>query len=149
MFDKLYFEEDFPKPLKRGHWGLGDYSFLKKISTRKVVDKSFYFIITSGMHPPYRVPEDEKNALFGDENVDAYLNAASYFDNGLKELYFKAPDDSLFIIYGDHNVPELDAFDTPVLLTYKGDKILTINGEKETGFNGTVYFINSLFDGRN
>ena len=52
----------------------------------------------------------------------------------------------LRIIYGDHNVPELNAFDTPLILSYKGDNELHIMGEKQNGFNGTIYFINSLFE---
>ena len=83
------------------------------------------------------------------DDVNAYLKAVSFLDNGLNELYISAPEDSLFIIYGDHNVPDIKAFDTPVLLFYKGNQNLIIKGDKTEGFTGTPYYINSLFDERN
>ena len=99
------------------------------------------------MHPPYStVPESFKTDI-GNEKM-RYMNAAKALDDGLNELYKSAQDDSLFIIYGDHNVPDLKFFDTPLILYYKGNNELTINGEKKEGFKGTIYFINSLFDER-
>ncbi len=149
-FDEIYFEENFPNNTPKGEWGIGDYSLLKFVSSLKLKEKSFLFIITSGMHPPYEIPE-EKNSkkIQSREDINSYLKAVSFLDKGLKELYEKAPDDSLFILYGDHNVPDIKAFDTPVLLFYKGNQNLIIKGEKEEGFNQTTYFINSLFDERN
>lgn len=147
FFDKVYFEEHFSTKIKRGEWGISDYTLLKETSLLSVNDKSFYFIITAGMHPPYDIPEQQNTTLKSD--IDRYLNAAFFLDNGLKELYLSAPDDSLFIIYGDHNIPDIKAFDTPVLFSYKGNQNLIINGEKEDGFKGTIYFVNSLFDERN
>ncbi|MBQ8250512.1 MAG: sulfatase-like hydrolase/transferase [Alphaproteobacteria bacterium] len=149
-FDEIYFEENFPNNTPKGEWGIGDYSLLKFVSSLKLKEKSFLFIITSGMHPPYEIPE-EKNSkkIQSREDINSYLKAVSFLDDGLKELYLSSPDDSLFIIYGDHNIPDIKAFDTPVLLFYKGNQNLIIKGEKEEGFNQTTYFINSLFDERN
>lgn len=147
-FDRIYFEEDFSNNIPKSEWGIGDYSLLKILSSLNSKDKEFYFVITAGMHPPYIVPEEE-NQKKTSNNIKSYLNAVSFLDKGLKELYEKAPDDSLFILYGDHNVPDIKAFDTPVLLFYKGNQNLIIKGEKEEGFNQTTYFINSLFDERN
>ena len=150
MFDKIYFQENFSKHIPTGEWGIGDYSLLKTISSLKETEKTFYFIITSGMHPPYEIPEEKntQQSLLRDD-VNAYLKAVSFLDNGLNELYISAPEDSLFIIYGDHNVPDIKAFDTPVLLFYKGNQNLIIKGDKKEGFDGTLYYINSLFDERN
>lgn len=148
-YDDVFFLENFSKNIATGEWGIGDYSLLKAIPLIKLTSKNFYFIITSGMHPPYNVPEDKQENNTSRTDINSYLNAALFLDNGLKELYQKAPDDSLFIVYGDHNVPDIKAFDTPVLITYKGKKELNIFGEKEKGFKGTIYFINSLFDERN
>ncbi len=147
-FDKVLFQENFDPTLKRGDWGLGDFTFLKEISKNLDKENAFYFIITSGMHPPYEVfdVEDisEKNQIYSP--VSKYLNAALGLDFGIKELYFNAPDDSLFLIYGDHNVPNLKAYDTPFILLYKGEKLLKLNKEKQTGFKETIRFVNSLFE---
>ncbi len=147
-FDTVIFEDAFDKDIKRYQWGVDDIELLKKVGKfNKDEQKTFHFIITAGMHTPYEeLPEKykEKNNTL----EEAYLNASKVFDIGLKELYLSAPNDSLFIIYGDHNVPELNAFDTPLVFHYKGDKNLIITGEKKEGFKETVYFVNSLFDER-
>lgn len=141
-FDAVYFEENFSKNIERNAWGIDDYNFFKIISSHKEDENKFYFIVTSGMHPPYNVNENIPNQ----SSFDAYLSSVKILDDGIKYLYEHAENDSLFIIYGDHNVPDLNAFDTPLLLIYKGDKNLKINGEKKDGFNGTIYYINSLFN---
>lgn len=143
-FDFMYFEEDFPKQINRFLWGISDKDLLSFVAER-VKEKSFTFIITAGMHPPYDISDKRKAPIKNPQTEeDFYMNSVNSFDKGLSILYDKAPQDSLFIVYGDHNVPTLDAMDTPLIIFYKGNKKLDFSQSKTQGFEGTVYFINSL-----
>lgn len=142
-FDKIIFEENFLSNVKRFEWGVDDFELMKKSAniTQKN-KKTFQFIITNGMHPPYKSKNNKYYTK--DKTLNNYLNASNLLDEGLEFLYNNAPNDSLFIIYGDHSVKEINAFDTPVIFYYKGDKNFKIKNYKKEGFNETVYFINSL-----
>ena len=146
-FDDIFFEEDFNPDIPRYMWGVDDIVLLKKsFELTQGKEKTFSFIITTGMHTPSTsIPEEFKiKSKYSHE--EAYLNASKVFDFAFEKLYTSALDDSLFIIYADHYAPMIDSKDTPVLIIYKGNDNLNIIGEKKEDFNGTVTFINSLFE---
>lgn len=146
-FDKVYFMEDFDASIPRGEWGVSDIDVFKKaLQSVNPSQKNFSFIITAGMHPPYT----SQNELYKNPSSDRekYLNAAYELDKGLKLFYEQIPTDSLIVLYGDHNVPDVGGLDTPLMILYKGDNKPQILGEKKSGFTESIYFINSLFENR-
>lgn len=147
-FDRLIFEPDFDSTLPRGEWGVDDEELLKKaLQITSPHQKTFQFIITAGMHPPYTVSTEKSLPDFQPvTELDNYLNSAYVLDKGLKTLYTYAPQDSLFIVYGDHNVPDIEALHTPVCVFYKGNQRPLLSPIKKDGFEGTLYYINSLFE---
>lgn len=149
-FDKILFESDFSVQTPRWEWGIDDNSLLNKAAElTSLNNKTFMFIITAGMHPPYESPSNVVLPLLNPQNeLENYLNSSYVLDRGLKALYQQAPEDSFFIVYGDHNVPDIQAFDTPVFMFYKGEKAPLFPATKKDGFQNTVYDINSLFEGK-
>lgn len=149
-FQKLYFMEDYPADWVRGEWGVSDGKMLQLAALQTPRhQKTFDFIITTNMHPPFFSHPDERYPYPTARTVrENYMNAAFELDLGLKNFYEALPNDSFVILYGDHNAPDADALDTPLILFYKGneaDKPI-IHGKKPTGFSGTIDFVNSLFD---
>ncbi len=146
-FEVVLFNENFPADVARTAWGVDDKTVLERAAELAgSADKTFVFVITAGMHPPYTVPE--KTAVLwpkATHDVENYLNAAYVLDNGLKSLYDKAPNDSLFIVYGDHNSPDVGGMDTPFVVYYKGDNPPTIP-MKQPGFDETIRYMQSILD---
>lgn len=149
-FQKLYFMEDFPMNWPRSDWGISDAKMLEFAAQKtKANQKTFSFIITANMHPPFLSNVNKTYPYPQPKSIrEKYFNAAYELDLGLKNFYNALPDDSLVIIYGDHNVPDISAVDTPLILFYKGNEKEKpiITGEKTTGFSGTIDFVNSLFE---
>ncbi len=146
-FDKTVFLEDFPAQIKRGMWGISDVNVLKGgLILNKKYPKTFTFIITAAMHPPYQSNLTNKPYPNPMTEQESYLNAAAELDIALSVFNQHLPDDSLVILYGDHNAPDVDALDTPVIMWYKGEKPFTVFGKKELGFIKTIEYINSIFD---
>lgn len=147
-FDKLVFESDFKDNVPRTKWGVNDQALLQKaaqLTSRN--QKTFHFIITTGMHPPYDVPFGMGLPKFYPvTKLDNYLNSSYVLDNGLENLYTLAPEDSLFIIYGDHNVPDINALHTPVFIFYKGNRPPLFPVVEKDGFEEMIYYVNSLFE---
>lgn len=146
-FQKYYFMEDYPSEWPRGKWGVSDSDMLRFAAAQTAPNKkTFAFIITANMHPPFLANANKSYPYpQAKTTLEKYLNAAYELDNGLKNFYNTLPDDSFVILYGDHNVPDVNAFDTPLVFLYKGKDFPIVSGEKPTGFTGTVHFINSLF----
>lgn len=149
-FQKLYFMEDFPADWARGEWGVSDGKMLQLAALQTPRNqKTFTFIITTNMHPPYPAEADERYPYLNATTIrENYMNAAFELDLGFKNFYEALPNDSFVILYGDHNAPDADALDTPLIMFYKGNEANKpiIHGKKPTGFSGTIDFVNSLFD---
>lgn len=119
-FDKFYSERDFNIDSTVG-LGLSDESFLNQsLEKIKAMEKPFYsFLITLSSHYPY---DDKKgygdfpvgsyeNSLIGD-----YIRAIHYTDEELGKFLDnldkeKLLDDSIVVIYGDHNAINKDKQD--------------------------------------
>ncbi len=146
-FEKIIFNENFSTTIERTEWGVDDKTVLEQAAAVAAsAGKTFIFIITAGMHPPYDVPSTAP-VLYpnADTVVEKYLNAAYVLDNGLKSLYDKAPNNSLFIVYGDHNSPDVEGMDTPFVMYYKGNNPPTFP-TKQPGFDETIRYVQSLLD---
>lgn len=145
-FDHVWFEEDFDPKIQRGIWGIDDKTLLLKAADETVnQEQSFTFIITAGMHPPYELPQGTIPFIRKPQSQrDSYLNGAAFLDEGLALFYEKLPCDSLVILYGDHNSPDIGGLDTPLILIYKGNRVLDLP-QKEEGFNGSIRLIQTLF----
>lgn len=144
-FDNVVFEQQFDSKEKRYEWGVDDLALFKKASEfLNNEDKTFHFIVTAGMHTPFT---NAPYFLNNKENKleEKYKIVSEFFDQSFEWLYKTVPDDTLFIVYGDHNLPAFEAYDTPMILLYKGDKEFQMPVDKKDGFNETVYYINSLF----
>ncbi len=146
-FDKIVFMENFPHRLKRGLWGISDKNVLKGgLILNKNYPKTFTFIITAAMHPPYQSVGRDKPFPSPVSEKEKYLNAAAQLDTALSMFNDRLPEDSLVILYGDHNAPDVGALDTPLIMWYKGNQPITVVGKKELGFIKTIEYINSIFD---
>ena len=144
-FDNVVFEQQFDAKEPRYNWGVDDLVLFKK-STEFISDKdkTFHFIITAGMHTPFsNAPYFSNNEVSDVEQ--RYKIVSEFFDKSFKWLYKNVPNDTLFIVYGDHNLPTFEAYDTPLILLYKGDKEFQMPIDKKEGFDETIYYINSLF----
>ncbi|RCW45594.1 phosphoglycerol transferase MdoB-like AlkP superfamily enzyme [Paenibacillus prosopidis] len=111
-YDKFYSLKHFNLDEKVG-WALGDKSFFKQ-SLDVISDQQqpFYsFLITLSSHHPYTMPDTEKKLNVGKLNgtiMGDYLQSIHYVDAALGELVerMKAEglwDDTIFIMYGDHD----------------------------------------------
>ena len=144
-FDNVVFEQQFDSKEKRYEWGVDDFVLFKKASEfLNNEDKTFHFIVTAGMHTPFT------NAPYFVNNTEhaidkKYKIVSEFFDQSFEWLYKTVPNDTLFIVYGDHNLPTFDAYDTPFILLYKGNKEFQMPVDKKDGFKETIYYINSLF----
>lgn len=149
-FEKSVFMEDFPADWERGEWGVKDGQMLRYVASSTPSDKkTFDFVITANTHPPF-LADSSAYLPFpkASSTKERYLNTVYELDAGLKDFYNALPDDSLVLLYGDHNVPDADFFDTPFIISYKGENPPQITGEKEEGFIGTINYINSLFENK-
>ncbi len=146
-FDKIVFMEDFPTRYKRGLWGVSDTDVLESaLILNKKQPQTFTFIITVSMHPPYETTLPNKIYSDPADEKESYINAAAEFDAGLERFDKYLPNDSLVILYGDHNAPDVGALHTPLIMWYKGDKPFTFPDKKEVGFSKTIEYINSIFE---
>ncbi len=146
-FDKTVFMEDFPKQIERGTWGVSDMNVFKGgLILNAPYPQTFTFIITADMHPPYQSKLAEKPYPNPTSEQENYLNAAAQLDAGLALFDKHLKEDSLVILYGDHNVPDVGGLDTPFIMWYKGNQPFTVFGEKELGFIKTMEYINSIFE---
>lgn len=149
-FDTHIFMENFPNEWERGEWGVQDKQMLPFIARNTPPhEKTFDFIITANTHPPF-IADSNLPLPFPKPKTpqEGYLNTLFELDTGLKDFYEALKEDSLVLLYGDHNLPEVDYYDTPFIILYKGEKAPQIIGVKEEGFIGTIHFINSLFENK-
>ena len=145
-FNHVLFMENFSPRLARGEWGVSDKDvLLTAVAQTKKQEKTFSFIITASMHPPYE-SHDESRKPYPDPQTETqeYLNSASELDTALQLFHAYLPEDSLVLLYGDHNAPEVGGLDTPFLVWYKGTNPPERFPMKKEGFSETVYYINSL-----
>lgn len=112
-------------------WGISDYHlFIEANEVLKQKNKPFFAVIqSSGFHRPYTIPEERgdfkikeienKNLIYQNGFVSQEeFNSLRWQDYGLgnfiklakKEKYF---DNTIFVIYGDHGLPVLNAQHVP------------------------------------
>ena len=114
-------------------WGISDrdlFDFVLKQNRKHSDDKLFNFIITLSSHSEYKV-KNNPHPLFAKtpERKYDYYNAVNFVDQSLRWLVENSPDDSLFVIYGDHGVEEFGYSPRPLEETVRDH----INFLKEHG----------------
>lgn len=146
-FESVTFMENFAPRLKRGEWGVSDKDVLLTAAAQTQTETpTFTFIITAGMHPPYKPVSEKTSKPYPNPQTETedYFNAVFEFDTGLRLFYEHLPADSLILVYGDHNAPDVGGFDTPFILLYKGNQPPVWPIEKQGGFQQTIHYINSI-----
>lgn len=105
-FERVYFQEDLEIKTKSGPWGFADLDvvdYMLNNYRRTEHEKNFTFWITVSSHNDYDIGLQERNIYPNPETEkEKYLNSINYVDKALGKLISKAPKDSLFIIYSDH-----------------------------------------------
>lgn len=105
-FDRIYFQEDLKinaKPLSLGFTDLDMINYILSNYRQAENNKNFTFWITLSSHDDYDIGQQEKEIFVNPTlKEERYLNSVNYIDKALGKLISKAPEDSLFIIYSDH-----------------------------------------------
>ena len=158
-----YFKEEFEtlyncKPYK---WGIKDEDLFNVsahlLNTNPA--KEVHFIITLSSHTPFHYIEKINYKLIKDpqSKLDRYLNSMHYVDHCLETYINKIPENSLVIIYGDHESglksSYANSFDktefVPLIIYSKGTPPLpqqTIaSTSEELNFLDMATFIRNLF----
>ncbi len=129
-FEKIYFEDDYPKDSLRTNWGVDDHFLfnfsIKKMDSLHQIQKPFFSVIlTISDHNPYWVPEYIKG-----ENIK--IRAARFADWSLQNFFHKIKNkpwfaNTIFVLVGDHGKPKNGIYPTtlsthhvPLLFYYKG-----------------------------
>ena len=132
-FDKIAFEEELKQHYSLGSWGVDDQNVADFITQEPRHDKNFYFWITLSMHYDFDLGLKYKHFIAQPQTLrEKYLNCANYTDGALQKLFEHAPQDSLFIIYSDHDSETSDNAAT-VLLLYHKSKDFKQHGEIVVG----------------
>ena len=118
-YQKFFAADNYPKGAII-NMGLNDGDFLSKTADyiKDQPKPSLSYIITLSSHIPFSITDETKNLGINindyPEQVGGYLESINYVDRMLSKFFDKLKasslyDDSLIIIYGDHN-PVLPAF---------------------------------------
>jgi phosphoglycerol transferase MdoB-like AlkP superfamily enzyme len=120
-YQRFYAAESYPRGTTYNINGLNDQSFLQKTLDylEKEPENSLNFIITLSSHFPYKMDSNSSTLSLEGQNIPKvagdYFQSIHYTDmaigefiEGLKNkgLY----DDTLILIYGDHNAPYVEGF---------------------------------------
>ena len=127
QYEDVYFYEDMKGKYLDDFWGISDrdlFDFVLKQNRKHSDDKLFNFIITLSSHSEYKVKNNPR-PLFAKtpERKYDYYNAVNFVDQSLRWLVENSPDDSLFVIYGDHGVEEFGYRNIPLLVYSKSQKV--------------------------
>jgi len=107
-FDQYYGKEDFPDQSQfDGNWGIWDKPFLQYYADNldKMQKPFVSSVFTLSSHPPYAIPEGEKNIY---NNINSpFLNTIHYTDDALKLFFEKIKKsdwyhNTRFVIVADH-----------------------------------------------
>lgn len=126
-YKDVYFLQDMQAGKPKDNWGIADrYLFEFVLAHQKKSAKNFNYIITVSSHTNFTVL-DNKNPLFEEKDIKAkYYNAINYVDRNIEQLVEQAPSDSLFIIFGDHGVDELNVKNIPLIVYSKQQDITSM-----------------------
>jgi len=127
----VYEEGSFNSP-RTDVWGLSDLDLLKeanKVLSKRIDKKPFFALIQmAGFHRPYTIPENRDNfeskkmnevelKKYGFVSNDEYnslrfadFSLGKFIESAQGEKYF---DNTLFVILGDHGLPDLRAQHVP------------------------------------
>lgn len=147
QYEDIYFYEDMKDRYPDDFWGISDrdlFDFVLKQNRKHSDDKLFNFIITLSSHSEYKVKNNPR-PLFAKtpERKYDYYNAVNFVDQSLRCLVENSPDDSLFVIYGDHGVEEFGYRNIPLLVYSKSQKVNPLPQKIEMA--DMVKIIHSLF----
>lgn len=107
-FSELLFEEELNEQygLVSGKWGIKDRDVFRVAADLLLQEegKVFQFVITLTSHGPFHFLEPEEQEIFKNpkEKREKYINHMRYVDRVLEEYYERLPEDTLLVIYGDH-----------------------------------------------
>lgn len=132
-FDEVYFEEELKNRYPLGTWGVDDQNVADFIARAPQNSKNFYFWITLSTHYDFALGEKYNHFIPRPLTLrEKYLNSANYTDGALQKLFDQAPQDSLFVIYSDHDSETSDNAAT-VFLVYHKSKTFGQSGEISVG----------------
>lgn len=107
-FSVLLFEEELNRDygLVSARWGIKDKDVFRVAADllEKEEGKVFQFIITLTSHGPFHfLTPDEQEIFKNPQDVrERYINHMRYVDRVLEAYYERLPEDTLLVIYGDH-----------------------------------------------
>lgn len=107
-FSELLFEEELNErfDLVSGRWGIKDRDVMRVASElfEGEEGKVFQFVITLTSHGPFHFLEPEEREIFAQpaDKRESYINHMRYVDRVLEAYYERLPEDTLLVIYGDH-----------------------------------------------
>jgi phosphoglycerol transferase MdoB-like AlkP superfamily enzyme len=142
-FQKIYFLEDLePFGFEKKFMGINDgdvFKFAINQLNTNLNDNNFIFIITLTSHYDFMMTPLKNIYPNGQDDTlgKKYINSINYLDQCLLELYEKLPDDTVIILYGDHqSYTKYDGAvenEIPLMIFQKGNDI----------HNGTISKINN------
>ena len=146
-FDEAWFEETLPISAPKGEWGFHDKDVVKVIANKLNGDKgqkTLDFFVTVSSHEPYTLPEGEKQLFNGAKTEEQqYLNMMHYVDSALQDLVIQAPQNSLFVIYSDHQSEKMEDTST-ILIVYAKNQ--NLNKRLEISFSDVPIIIRALIE---
>ncbi|MFD2613296.1 LTA synthase family protein [Paenibacillus gansuensis] len=111
-YDRFYSKQDFQTAEKIG-WSIGDEPFLlQSADYMKQMKQPFYsFLITLSSHHPFAIPKDKQELDTGEFEGTVfgnYLQSVHYVDQSVGAFVAKLKqdglwDNSIFLLYGDHD----------------------------------------------
>lgn len=126
-YKEAYFYEDMKDKYPDDYWGVADRYLFEMVSKENRAypkDKTLNFIVTVSLHTNFKIKDNNHPLLMQPKNIkDDYINAANYVDLALADFIKAAPEDALFLIYGDHGVEEIGSCNIPLLIFSKKEKI--------------------------
>lgn len=126
-YQNIYFLEDMGANKPKEEWGIADrYLFEFVLAHQKKSAKNFNYIITLSSHSNYNIKDNQKPLFKGRDIKEKYYNAINYVDKNLEDFIKQAPSDSLFIIFGDHGVDELNLKNIPLIIFSKQQNITSM-----------------------
>lgn len=146
-YQNIYFYEAMENKYPKDFWGISDKDLFNFVlnQRKKSVPKNFNFIITLSSHSDYKIKNNDSPLIKQASGTkDDYFNAINFVDKSIKYLVENSPEDSLFIIYGDHGVEEFGYKNIPLIIYSKKQPISPLPTKIEMA--EMIAIIHNLFE---
>lgn len=119
-FDHIFFEEDLNNRFTSGEWGVEDADMASVINEQPQRGKNLHFWITLSSHFDFAIGKQHTQYAPRPTGLrDLYLNSVNYTDSALQSLFEHAPQNSMFIVYSDHDSGTDEARETVFMVYHK------------------------------